>query len=106
FLTQKTAYEIEPWLEFRRVLFRSLVIAHAVGYSLTRRTLPLAGAGVVELLLPLTLVAGGSPLAGAVLGVFVYRICNLWLPLVPRSEERRVGKECWTWRAPHPLVTV
>ena len=61
----------------------ALVIAHAVGYSLTRRTLPLAGAGIVELLMPLTLVAGGSPLGGAVLGVFVYRICNLWLPLVP-----------------------
>lgn len=61
----------------------AIVLAHAVGYVLTRRTLPFAGAGVVELLMPLTLVAAGAPFAGAVLGVIVYRIFNLWLPLLP-----------------------
>jgi uncharacterized membrane protein YbhN (UPF0104 family) len=50
---------------------------------LTRRTLPFAGAGIVEVLMPLTLVAAGAPFAGAVLGVIVYRIFNLWLPLIP-----------------------
>ena len=50
---------------------------------LTRRTLPFAGAGVVEVLMPLTLVAAGAPFAGAVLGVIVYRVFNLWLPLLP-----------------------
>jgi uncharacterized membrane protein YbhN (UPF0104 family) len=59
------------------------VLAHAVGYVLTRRTLPFAGAGIVEVLMPLTLVAAGAPFPGAVLGVIVYRIFNLWLPLVP-----------------------
>ena len=33
--------------------------------------------------MPLTLVAAGAPFAGAVLGVIVYRIFNLWLPLIP-----------------------
>jgi hypothetical protein len=63
--------------------FAGIVLAHAVGYVLTRRTLPFAGAAIVEVLMPLTLVASGAPFAGAILGVFVYRIFNLWLPLVP-----------------------
>jgi uncharacterized membrane protein YbhN (UPF0104 family) len=61
----------------------AIVIAHAAGYVLTRRTLPLAGAGIVELLMPLTLTAAGAPLTGAILGVLAYRIFNLWLPLIP-----------------------
>jgi uncharacterized membrane protein YbhN (UPF0104 family) len=61
----------------------AIVLAHAVGYVLTRRTLPFAGAGIVEVLMPLTLVAAGAPFAGAILGVIVYRIFNLWLPLLP-----------------------
>jgi uncharacterized membrane protein YbhN (UPF0104 family) len=61
----------------------AIILAHAVGYVLTRRTLPLAGAGIVEILMPLTLVAAGAPFAGAVLGVFTYRLFNLWLPLIP-----------------------
>lgn len=63
--------------------FAAIVLAHAVGYSLTRRTLPFAGAGIVEVLMPLTLVAAGAPFPGAVLGVIAYRIFNLWLPLLP-----------------------
>jgi uncharacterized membrane protein YbhN (UPF0104 family) len=65
--------------------FAPIVLAHAVGYVLTRRTLPLAGAGIVEVLMPLTLVASGAPFAGAILGVFVYRIFNLWAPLLPAA---------------------
>jgi uncharacterized membrane protein YbhN (UPF0104 family) len=65
--------------------FAGIVLAHAVGYVLTRRTLPLAGAGIVEVLMPLTLVAAGAPFAGAILGVVVYRLFNLWLPLVPAA---------------------
>lgn len=72
----------------------AIVIAHAVGYVLTRRTFPLAGAGFVEVLMPLTLAACGVPLASAVVGVLFYRAINLWLPLVPalvaiRTVERR-----------------
>jgi len=65
--------------------FAGIVLAHAVGYVLTRRTLPLAGAGAVEVLMPLTLVAAGAPFAGAILGVFAYRVFNLWLPLLPAA---------------------
>jgi uncharacterized membrane protein YbhN (UPF0104 family) len=60
-----------------------VVIAHAVGYVLTRRTLPLAGAGIVEVLMPLTLTAAAVPFSAAVAGVVVYRLFNLWLPLPP-----------------------
>ncbi len=63
--------------------FPAIVVAHAVGYVLTRRTLPLAGAGIVEVLMPLTLVASGAPFPGAILGVLTYRVFNLWLPLLP-----------------------
>ena len=65
--------------------FAAIIVAHAVGYVLTRRTLPLAGAGIVEVLMPLTLVAAGAPFAGAILAVFVYRLFNLWLPLLPAA---------------------
>jgi uncharacterized membrane protein YbhN (UPF0104 family) len=33
--------------------------------------------------MPLTLTASGAPFPGAILGVIVYRIFNLWLPLLP-----------------------
>ncbi len=77
-----------------------VILAHAVGYVLTRRTLPLAGSGIVEALMPLTLVAAGEPFPGAVLGVFTYRLFNLWLPLLPaalalggaRRTLRRAGR--------------
>lgn len=60
-----------------------VVVGYATGYALTRRTLPLAGAGAVEALLPFALVWVGYGLAPAVLAVFAYRIFNLWLPLGP-----------------------
>jgi uncharacterized membrane protein YbhN (UPF0104 family) len=60
-----------------------LVLGYATGYALTRRTLPLGGAGVVDALLPLALVWVGIALAPAVLAVVVYRFMNLWLPVIP-----------------------
>ncbi|HLY85591.1 MAG TPA: lysylphosphatidylglycerol synthase transmembrane domain-containing protein [Gaiellaceae bacterium] len=60
-----------------------VVVGYATGYALTRRTLPLAGAGAVEALLPFALTWVGYPLAPAVLAVFAYRVFNLWLPLGP-----------------------
>ena len=61
----------------------AVVVGYATGYALTRRTLPLAGAGAVEALLPFALVWVGYGLPAAVLAVFTYRIFNLWLPLGP-----------------------
>jgi uncharacterized membrane protein YbhN (UPF0104 family) len=62
-----------------------LLIGYATGYALSRRTLPLAGAGAVEALLPLALSWCGISLAAAVLAVFAYRVFNLWLPIVPAA---------------------
>ncbi len=62
-----------------------LLIGYATGYALTRRTLPLAGAGAVEALLPFALSWMGISLAAAVLAVFTYRVFNLWLPTIPAA---------------------
>jgi uncharacterized membrane protein YbhN (UPF0104 family) len=60
-----------------------LVLGYATGYALTRRTLPLGGAGIVDTLLPLSLVWLGIAFAPAVVAVVVYRFMNLWLPIIP-----------------------
>jgi uncharacterized membrane protein YbhN (UPF0104 family) len=62
-----------------------LLLGYATGYALTRRTLPLGGAGAVDALLPFALSWCGISLAAAVLAVFTYRIFNLWLPIVPAA---------------------
>ena len=62
-----------------------LLIGYATGYALSRRTLPLAGAGAVEALLPFALSWCGISLAAAVLAVAAYRVFNLWLPTVPAA---------------------
>lgn len=67
----------------------ALLIGYATGYALTRRTLPFAGAGAVEALLPFALYWVKIPLAPAVLAVLAYRFFNLWLPLVPALAGRR-----------------
>jgi uncharacterized membrane protein YbhN (UPF0104 family) len=62
-----------------------IILAYASGYALTRRSLPLAGAGAVETMLPFALMWTGIALPAAVLCVFAYRFFNLWLPLVPAA---------------------
>ena len=62
-----------------------LLLGYATGYALTRRTLPLGGAGAVDALLPFALSWCGISLAAAVLAVFAYRVFNLWLPIVPAA---------------------
>ena len=66
-----------------------LVVGYATGYALTRRTLPFAGAGAVEALLPFALAWTGFSLAAALLAVVGYRIFNLWLPVVPAAAGLR-----------------
>jgi hypothetical protein len=61
----------------------AFVVGYATGYALSRRTLPLAGAGVVEALLPFALLWVSLPLAAGMLAVLMYRVLNLWLPLLP-----------------------
>jgi uncharacterized membrane protein YbhN (UPF0104 family) len=60
-----------------------LIVGYATGYALTRRSLPLAGAGAVEALLPFAMSWVSRPLRVAVASVFAYRLINLWLPLIP-----------------------
>jgi uncharacterized membrane protein YbhN (UPF0104 family) len=60
-----------------------LVVAYATGYALSRRALPLGGAGVVEALLPFSLVWLNIAIVPALLAVFAYRLVNLWLPIIP-----------------------
>lgn len=57
------------------------VIGFGTGMVFTRRTGPFAGAGVLELVLPVSLWASGAPLAVAILGMFVYRALSIWLPM-------------------------
>ena len=59
----------------------ALFVGFGTGMVFTRRTGPLAGAGVLALVLPLTIWASGASLAVAVVGVFVYRVLALLLPM-------------------------
>jgi uncharacterized membrane protein YbhN (UPF0104 family) len=74
----------------------ALVIGYATGYAMTRRTLPLGGAGSVEALVSFALAWAGLGLAPAVLAVFAYRLFNLWLPLLPAVVGLQTVKR---WRA-------
>ena len=60
-----------------------LIVGYATGYAVTRRALPLGGAGIVESLLPFALGWVKIALTPALLAVFAYRLINLWLPMIP-----------------------
>lgn len=70
-----------------------MFVGFATGMVFTRRTGPLAGAGVLALCLPLTIWYSGAPFAVAIVGIFTYRVLALWLPmpaslaLLPRLRE-------------------
>jgi hypothetical protein len=59
----------------------AMFIGYATGMVFTRRTGPLGGAGVLMVVLPVTIWYSGAPMAVAVVGVFVYRVLSLWLPM-------------------------
>ena len=88
---------LAAFMQHGRPPVSALILAYATGYALSRRTLPFAGAGAVEALLPFALTWVGVPLAPALLSVFAYRIFNLWLPVIPGTpgllvlKRRRVG---------------
>lgn len=56
-------------------------VGFATGMIFTRRTGPLAGAGILALVLPLTIWSSGAPLATAVAGVFTYRMLCVLLTI-------------------------
>jgi uncharacterized membrane protein YbhN (UPF0104 family) len=59
----------------------ALMVAFGTAMIVTRRTGPLAGAGILMAALTPTLWYCGAPWPAAMLGVFVYRFFTLWLPL-------------------------
>jgi hypothetical protein len=59
----------------------ALYVGFATGMVFTRRTGPLAGAGVLALVLPLTIWYSGAQFAVAIVGMFAYRILALLLPM-------------------------
>ena len=66
-----------------RLNLGELILAYATGYALTRRTMPMGGAGVTEVLMPLSLHWVGQPILPSLAAVVVYRVFNLALPMVP-----------------------
>lgn len=59
----------------------SFFVGFATGMIFTRRTGPLGGAGVLALVLPVTVWVSGAPFAAAIVGMFAYRVAALWLPM-------------------------
>ncbi len=58
-----------------------LAVGLATGAVFTRRTGPLAGSGVLSLVLPLTLWYSGAPLQIALLGIFLFCLISVWVPM-------------------------
>jgi uncharacterized membrane protein YbhN (UPF0104 family) len=61
----------------------TVIIAYATGYAATRRSLPLGGAGVTEVLMTYSLYWVRLPLAPALGAVLAYRVFNLLLVAAP-----------------------
>lgn len=95
------------------------ILAYATGYALTRRSMPLGGAGVTEVLMTLALHWVGQPVAPALAAVVVYRLFNFVLPTLPAllvrdrvkplleaADEGRTPAHEERRRAAEPLVHV
>jgi uncharacterized membrane protein YbhN (UPF0104 family) len=59
------------------------ILGYATGYALTRRSMPLGGAGVTEALMTFALHWVGQPVLPALAAVVVYRVFNFALPAIP-----------------------
>lgn len=79
-----------------------LILAYATGYVFTRRTLPFAGAAVVEALLTVSLVAAGVPLASAAIAVFVYRLSDFGLTIFAALGASSVVERTLTFSVDDP----
>ncbi len=60
-----------------------VIIAYATGYAATRRSLPLGGAGITEVLMTYALYWVREPLAPALAAVVAYRVFNFLLAATP-----------------------
>ena len=65
------------------------ILAYATGYAATRRSLPLGGAGVTEVLMSYALYWVREPLAPALAAVVMYRAFNFLLAAMPALLARR-----------------
>jgi uncharacterized membrane protein YbhN (UPF0104 family) len=91
----------------RRGAIAVMIVGYATGYALARRALPLAGAGVVEGLMPFALTWVGFPLAASILAVIAYRIFNLWLPMIPAVISlRHLERGAAATRPANPVAVV
>jgi hypothetical protein len=70
----------------------ALLVGYCTGMVFTRRVAPLAGAGTLMLILPLTIWASGAPLATAITGVAAYRLLGV-LSLPPALASLPVLRE-------------
>ena len=70
----------------------ALLVGYCTGMVFTRRVAPLAGAGTLVLILPLTIWASGAPLATAITGVAAYRLLGV-LSLPPALASLPVLRE-------------
>jgi hypothetical protein len=77
----------------QRMNVAALFVGFATGMICTRRIAPLAGAGVIGLVLALMLWASGASIAVAVAGVYVYRVLVLLLPLPASFAVRRTLRD-------------
>ena len=60
-----------------------VILAYATGYAATRRSLPLGGAGITEVLMTYSLYWVRLPLAPALGAVVAYRMFNFLLAAMP-----------------------
>jgi hypothetical protein len=81
----------------------ALLVGYCTGMVATRRTAPLAGAGTLALILPLTIWASGAPLATAITGVAACRLLGGWLLLPPALASLPVLRETSGRPCPAPL---
>jgi uncharacterized membrane protein YbhN (UPF0104 family) len=68
--------------------WESLVLAYATGYLLSRRSLPLGGAGFVQVLMTFSLYWVDEPLAPSLAAVVVYRAMTVLLARLPALAAR------------------
>ncbi|HEX6448172.1 MAG TPA: hypothetical protein VF060_01780 [Trebonia sp.] len=71
----------------------ALLLGYCTGMVFTRRIAPLAGAGTLALILPLTIWGSGAPLATAVIGAAAYRLLVFWLSLPSALKSLPVLRE-------------
>src|SRR5436309_5892262 len=100
FFKQKTAYEIFTCLEFRRVLFRSgsaraVSVVRTESRSVSRDATSLCDARGLRF-------GHGASSARDFRHLALAGIATKFERRSPRSEERRVGKECRSRLSPYP----